>query len=374
MTSLETLMKDRKFVSDFVRENAFQEKYVSKFDAYWPNSLSERIMHIQHLYNLDNENRRKIMMGNYGDPASEAATNSILSNTTGVGSGVQTFLGLAIPDNLAAQLRNTVRFGLLGQGYGQGLWQIVQAASGALTPGEATEPTSMSANTLTNTLISTTGPRVFEQQISFEEICKGPGPILDTVSQAFRIGELYDEDYLILNSTSGLDSISTGSLAGVTFPSGITSESQITSTNTMDVSQFHSAQKEITNNGFGTGNLVAVVSQKQWADLLGQSDITRILQWPGEVQGDLGIAYYNGIEIRRSSAVPSGSNGSGNPGTTTYHGYMYKKFDSIGMVASTDYTLDIFRDLHLNSTVVKAHWDMGVGALAPTSIVRMVSA
>jgi len=66
--------------------------------------------------------------------------------------------------------------------------------------------------------------------------------------------------------------------------------------------------------------------------------------------------------------------GTGSSSITTYHSWLYKKGLSAAMAASRDLMIETFRDIRVNSTWVKGHWDLKCNILHPLSVVEIVTA
>lgn len=299
----------------------------------------------------------------------KAVAESINTTTTGASSAITPGSVMVIPSGLAAPVRDVVAVAYIIQGADGVQYCLVTApVAGAL--GQGVEP-ALAVVTLSNELVALIdSQRGVESQISLEADQKIPGIHAATIL-SHRIAESLDENYLVL---SQLDGISTGSLAGVVFPGSITAENQIVSTNTLTGSMLAQAEKLVNLLGYDVSETVAFLHPKQYNDLTNDPALVRYLRYPGDQPGNSAICYYGDLEIRRSSQVPSGANGSGSPATTTYHGYLWVKQKSIALAVSQDLTVEAFRDLHLSAYVIKTHYDLAFKAIVPQSIVRLTSA
>ena len=316
---------------------------------------------------------------------------AIATTTTGAAMGVQANApALIVPTNLAAVMRDTVYFQQVMQGFNTARFQTVTVPSAvALT--QNTEP-SQSSQTLAAVDIAPT-PRGVEQQISFEAERKIMGPILEAVILSFRLSELYDEDYLLIGGSntqnySGASSqaFETGVVTGSTGVYGTTNqlfgnaratEAAVISTDTMSVQIMDDAVAQIQIQGYATDNLVTVMFPQQYRKLLIDANALRLVSFgPGFDQTRSMLAQgvipeLIGSELRRSTL---GNTGTGSASITTFHAWMYKKGQTVAMAASRDLIIETFRDVRVNSTWVKGHWDLKANLLHPNSLIEMVTA
>ncbi|MHB2035849.1 MAG: hypothetical protein ACYCPW_03790 [Nitrososphaerales archaeon] len=305
----------------------------------------------------------------FGRPAKFARESAIDSGASGTGSGSLAVATPIQPIALAAPIEDVVRQYEVPQGY-SGVTPIVVQSTNQTLLTQATEPTLASTALFNGALTVPTASWGAESQLSKEIERKLPYAM-----QSFTLSHMTGYNVATINQAMAyLDSISTGSLAAVEYPAGITGESQITSTNIMTWEQLSDGVEDAENNGFADSELVAYLSPKQFRDLQNDSNITRILRYPGQEQIPTAICYLGNLEIRTSTLVPSGANGSGSPATTTYHGYLVARGKSLAMATSQEVIVETFWDLHLNAYVIKSHWNLGFGSLMPNSIVRLTSA
>ncbi|MHB1910214.1 MAG: DUF6582 domain-containing protein [Nitrososphaerales archaeon] len=304
----------------------------------------------------------------------------ISTATTGFASATQQVTpALVVPTNMSALLRDTLIPITIPQGTNTAVFQTITAFQmGALS--QNASPSS-AAPTLTTVNI-TTNERGYQLDLSFEAERKGIGPILDASIMAARVGELYDEDNLVVGSGNAFESATlptSGGLYGTgnqIFGTGVAAESDVTSSMTMTFDMINDAAETIANQGYGGDNLVVVVQPKQYHDLLQDSNIVRYVQWPGSSQSTYiatgVIPTLAGFEIRRSTL---GKTATGSPSTvTTRHAWAYKKGLTAALGASRDLQIETFRDIQNNQTVLKVHYSLGVAVIQPNSLVELVSA
>lgn len=315
-------------------------------------------------------------------------SEAIATTTSGAAMGVQANTpALIIPTNLSAVLRDTVYFQQVQQGYNTARFQTITVpAAGALT--QNTEP-SQATQTMATVDIAPT-PRGVEQQISFEAERKIMGPILEGVILSFRLSELYDEDFLLLGASQAFESSVVTSGTGINgqstgyqfFGGGSTytsraSEATIISTDVMGVSAINLAVAQLQTNGYSTDNLVWVGAPAQYRALLTDANTLRMVSFgPNTDNGRSMLAQgvipeLIGAELRRSTL---GVSGTGSAAIVTYHSWLYKKGLTAAMAASRDLMIETFRDIRVNSTWVKGHWDLKCNVLHPNSLIELVTA
>lgn len=311
-------------------------------------------------------------------------SEAIATTTSGAAMAVDGGIpALIVPTNLSAMLRDTVYFQQIQQGSNIARFQTVTVpAAGALT--QNTEP-SQASQTLTDVDITPT-PRGVEQQVSFEAERKILGPILEAVILSFRVSELYDEDYLLLGSGQSFEAApypttggpySTGNAIYGGNGTGRASEALIQTGDTMAMAGLADAQDAITLQGFAPNNMVEVMQPQQFRKLMQDSNVNRVISFgPNTNSSQSWIAQgvipeLVGFEIRRSTL---GITGSGVASITTYHSWAYIKGLTPAMAASRDLMIETFRDIRVNSTWVKGHWDLKGGVLQPNSLVLLDTA
>jgi len=313
----------------------------------------------------------------WSEKKSKIVSEAILTTTTGAAMAVDGGVpALIVPTNLAALLRDTVYFQQVQQGSDRARFQTISVpAAGALTQGN--EPTQVSQTMTAIDIIPT--PRGVEQQVSFEAERKILGPILEGVILSFRISELYDEDYLILGSGQACENnvpTGTGQLYGTAnqiFGYGRTAEGSIISTDVMALSVLTDAQEITTARGYSPDNMVAVMHPAQFRKLMQDTNVNRLISFgPNTTPTASWVAQgvipeLLGMEIRRSTLMVTGT---GSATITTYHGWTFKKGLTLAMAASRDLMIETFRDIRVNSTWVKGHWDLLANVFHPNSLVE----
>ncbi len=210
-----------------------------------------------------------------------------------------------------------------------------------------------------------------EQEIGYKAAAQITGDVMASVTQSFRVAELVYEDNLILNAAN---TATVGASQYTTYV-GQTSESSITSANTMTAATLSSALKNLSTRGV-YGNLVAVLHPIQYDALLNDTAVVRYLQDRAQPGGEDAIVRSGiisdmfGIEVRRSTQVVTGT-GSG---VTTYHGMVYKMNYALGLGITDDLMIEVFRRQWTSSTLINAYADYASAAIVPKAIQALVSA
>jgi len=255
---------------------------------------------------------------------------------------------------------------------------ITVPAAGPLT--QNTEPSQVTQTLATIDITPT--PRGVEQQVSFEAERKILGPILEGVILAFRVSELYDEEFRLPCWWRALECETiptTGQLYGTgnkIFGYGRTSEAAILTTDVMALSVLTDAQEIMTAQGYSPDNAVEVMHPAQFRKLLQDSNVNRLISFgPNTTPSQAWVAQgvipeLVGFEIRRSTLLITGT---GTSSSTTFHSWAYKKGLTAGMAASRDLMIETFRDIRANSTWVKGHWDLIAAVLHPNSLIEVIT-
>ncbi|MEM2430124.1 MAG: hypothetical protein QW372_01835 [Nitrososphaerales archaeon] len=208
------------------------------------------------------------------------------------------------------------------------------------------------------------------QTITYTVLESITGDIVEAIEKTFINAAVLDEDEVIL---SALDNVTP---AAVIYGGDATAENQIDSNDKIDEDDFSKALKEICEEGYevAPGDLVAVLHPKQYQDLLESPGIKAAMQYGTLSNLEEGVvARLYGIDILISTKVPIGS-GSGTPPITTYHAFVFKKKESVGLGISRNLLIETEKKTDERRLYITATHRIAAAVKAPKSVVKIITA
>ena len=277
---------------------------------------------------------------------------------------------ITLPAGLKAGLRQFSKVVEIPKGADRVNFTRVSTPSfAALSEGSVPEDAAQTVDKIT--VIPT--ERGAKQRISYSVIESSAPDIVDAIERSFLEAAVLDEDEEILGK---LDALAPEDMASVIYGDGsVSSESDITSGMTFRAKRISEAVMAISREGYGIepGSLVAVLSPKQYQDLLEDSDVKAAMQYgalKGLDSGVVGRLY--GVDLAVSTKVPTGS-GSGTPAITTYHSFVFKK-GAVGLGISRNLQIETDRRIGERMLWIVGSHRIASAVLEPKAVVKIVTA
>jgi hypothetical protein len=305
---------------------------------------------------------------------------------------------IVLPLALPANLRRFVQVKEIPKGSKQvNFTTITTVAFGSLT--EDTSPADVSQTIAEISIAPTeTGSK---QRVSYITMESATPDVVEAVERSFQAAALIDEDTQILTATEAANNakgpVDYPSTAGVVFSGGgsadtivaynssasALSDTSLVAADTFKPSCLAEAFTLIQEQGYALnpGDLVAVLHPVQYQALLENSAISQYLYFGsvGPIQQGV-IPQVYGIDLIRSTAVPTSNNGA-SPAVTTYHAQVFMKTSfkgdqpaalgvggAVAMGISRDLLVELWRRPDERDLWIIASHRIAVGVLQPLAI------
>lgn len=276
---------------------------------------------------------------------------------------------ITLPAGLAAGLRKFAEVVEIPQGADRvHFTRVTTPTFAALTEGSAPSDVSQTIDRVTATPVE----RGAKQTITYGVIESSTPDIIEAVERSLQTAAILDEDGVIL---SALDAAS--GIAATIYGGNKTSENQITASDTIKASDIAKAFTKIMEQGFAVipGDLVCVLSPKQYHDLLQDTAVQNAFQYGslggGLEEGVVGRLY--GVDIAVSTKVPTGS-GSGSPPVTTYHAFVFKKREAVGLGIGRSLLIETERRVDERKVLLMASHRIAAAVKVPNAVVKIITA
>lgn len=277
---------------------------------------------------------------------------------------------MVLPAGVKANLRKYSEVVEIPKGYDRvHFTRITTPSFSALTEGSAPSDVVHTIDRVTATPVE----RGAKQTITYTVLESITGDIIEAIEKTFVNAAVLDEDGVIL---SALDAISNANLAAVIYGGDAIAEGNVDSNDKIDEDIFSKALKEICEEGYEVkpGDLVAVIHPKQYQDLLQSPGIKMAMQYGTLSNLEEGVvARLYGIDIVISTKVPTGS-GSGTPPITTYHAFVFKKDEAVGLGISRNLLIESEKRTDERKLYITATHRIAAAVKAPKAVVKIITA
>ncbi|MDW8044713.1 MAG: phage capsid protein [Nitrososphaerota archaeon] len=273
---------------------------------------------------------------------------------------------LVLPAGIKAKLRKYCEVVEIPKGYDRVHFiRITTPSFSALTEGVAPSDVTHTIDRVTATPVE----RGAKQTITYTVLESITGDIVEAIEKTLVDAAILDEDGVVLSTLDAATGI-----AATIYGGDATSEATIDSNDKINADLFSRALKEILEEGYDGEDLVAVIHPKQYQDLLQDETIKTAMQFGALSNLEEGVvAKLYGIDIVISTKVPTGS-GSGSPPVTTYHGFVFKKEEAVGLGISRNLTIETERRTDERKLYITATHRIAAAVKAPKAVVKIITA
>jgi N4-gp56 family major capsid protein len=272
---------------------------------------------------------------------------------------------IILPAGLAAKLRKHTEVVEIPRGADRvHFTRITTPTFAPLTEGQAPSDASQTIDKIAVVPVE----RGAKQSISYTVLESAKPDVIEAVERSLQQAALLDEDAMILSTLDNTADIAT------IYGGDATAEGEVDPSDRFTPDLIPKALKLLQENGYSAepGDNVLVISPKQYHDLVTNPTIVAAMQFGklgGLEQGVVGTLY--GVDIVVSSKVPTGT---GANGTTTYHAFLFRKQEAVGLGISRDLLIETFRDISRRAIDIVASHRIAAAVKQPKAVVKIVTA
>ena len=192
--------------------------------------------------------------------------------------------------------------------------------------------------------------------------------LVQAIERTFQRAAVRSEDNVILSKLDAATGVNE------LFAGGKENEDSLDTLDVLTWQLVLEAKKVLSEKGYDTspGNLVLVVSPKQWLDLMKNLGSALVSAGDREFIGTGEVVRLFGIDIVISDQVPTGTaTQGGTTSITTYHAFMFIKGESVALAVARDLRVELDRDINKRTTNIVATHRIGSEVIVPESVVKI---
>lgn len=269
-----------------------------------------------------------------------------------------------VPAALPLDLTKYVEVKTLRKGQASAKFYSITALTfSKVTEGTAPSPASQSVSTVTVT------PDTYEvvQEYTDKDLREAEIDIVGAIEKAMALGHKKTVNDLII------DAVDSDDVSNVVYGGDAEDESSVDSSDTMSFTTLIKAKQKILDGHIAceVGELVCIMSTKQYYDLLVDSNVTKILNTDNAPFVKDALEQLLGIEIVVSDQV---NTGTGSGGITTYHAVLFKKNEAVGLAVERDLRIESQRVADALKTKLVGSFRMGAKVKIPAACCKIITA